>query len=206
MSASNPVGLFPVRYLIGTGMAGAPSLGLNLLVDTPERRVVGTAAVTQAVNPPLDFHADVWGSYTYLTLMPPVNSRILVTAEGNSGGPTSNSMVTFKLRLLLNSDWQTGVATYEYWDNGSWHEVANVPAKIDREFVPLEPGPVIPGSLSVGNRMQTLYGPSLQQSRASGDLAQMKALAAFAQQQLNSRDDITSALAALKAEIGKLGG
>jgi hypothetical protein len=203
MSASNPVGLFPVRYLIGTRMAGAPTLQLNLVVDTPERCVVGTASITQAVNPPLDFHADTWGNFSYLAVMPPVNTRILVTTQGNSGGPSSNSMVTFKLRLLLESDWQKGVATYEYWNNGSWHEVANVPAVIDREFLPLEPGPVIPGSVSA-SRVQTLYGVAIQQARLSGDLTHMKTLAAYAQQQLDSHGEISTALAALKTEISKL--
>ncbi|AOI72637.1 DUF1842 domain-containing protein [Burkholderia ubonensis] len=201
MSEKTLAGLFPVAYVIGTEAPGAPTLRLALLVDTPERSVVGTATVTQAVNPPVEFHADVWGNYTYMALMPPANTRILVTLQGNDGGPNSNSVVTFKLQLVLESDWQRGVASYSYFDNGSWHAVENVPARIDREFVTLEPGPVIP---SLYGRSQTLYGVSVHQATASGDLAHMKTVAAAANHQLQSRDEIAAALAALKAEIARL--
>ena len=74
------VGLFPVSYRIGTGAPGAQSLALHLLVSTPDTKVNGTAAITQATNPPLDVHSDVWGEYTYLTVMSPGVSKILVTA------------------------------------------------------------------------------------------------------------------------------
>ena len=48
-----------------------------------------------------------------------------------------------------------------------------------------------------------LYGVALQQAAASGDLAQMKALAAQAEATLSQSADIQSALKALKAEIAK---
>ncbi|AXF23945.1 hypothetical protein CUJ89_26640 [Burkholderia pyrrocinia] len=201
MSENTRTGLFPAGYLIGTAMPGAPTLRLALLVDTPERSVVGTATITQAVNPPVEFHADVWGNYTYMALMPPVNTRILVTLQGNDGGPNANSIVTFRLHLVLENDWQSGVASYSYFDNGNWHAIENVPAKIDREFVPLEPGPVI---LEPHGGPRPLYGAPIQQATASGDLAHMKTVAAAANHQLQSRDEIASALAALKAEIARL--
>lgn len=59
MSEDLRVGLFPVRYLVGTGLPGAPQLVLDLMVDTVDHSVVGRAAVSQAVSPPLNFHADV---------------------------------------------------------------------------------------------------------------------------------------------------
>ncbi|MBN3788022.1 DUF1842 domain-containing protein [Burkholderia sp. Ac-20353] len=201
MSENSRTGLFPAGYVIGTGLPGAPTLRLALLVDTPERSVVGTATVTQAVNPPVEFDADVWGTYTYMALMPPVNTRILVTLQGNQGGPASNSIVTFRLQLVLENDWQSGVASYRYFDNGSWHAIENVPARIDREFVPLEPGSVI---LEPHGGPRPLYGAPIQQATASGDLAHMKTVAAAANHQLQSRDEIATALAALKAEIARL--
>lgn len=201
MSENPRIGLFPARYVIGTGMPGAPTLTLGLLVNTPERRIVGTASITQAVNPPLDFHADTWGTFTYMALMPPAPTRILVALEGNAGGPTSNTLVTFRLHLVLNSDWAAGVASYSYWSDGSWHEFSNVPAKIDPAF-PLEPGPVIPNEPHVGPR--PLYAATIQLASATGDLAQMKTLSAAAQQQLDSREEIMAALTALKAEIARL--
>jgi len=202
MSENTRIGLFPVGYVIGTGMAGAPTLRLALLVDTPEQKVVGTASITQAVNPPLQFHADVWGEYTYMAVMPPVNTRILVTLQGNEGGPGSNSIITFGLHLVLEHDWQSGVASYRYFSDGVWHDVENVPAKIDRELLPpLEPGPVIPRQHS---GYFPLYAAPIQQATASGDLAHMKTVAATARHQLQTRDEIASALSALKAEIARL--
>ncbi|AXV69551.1 DUF1842 domain-containing protein [Ralstonia pseudosolanacearum] len=206
MSADNAVGLFPVSYVVGTGLPGAPTLRLNLLVDTPRRKVVGNATVTQAVSPPLDLHVDVWGEFTYMALMPPHGTRILVTVQGNSGGPTSNAMTTFRLYMVVGADWQAGIASYSYWSNGQWHEVESVPARVDHEFVPLEPGPVIPETLNALTIGRTLYGPAIQRARASGDLAHMKTLAAYVQQQLDSHQEIVSAHAALHAEIRKLEG
>ncbi|MBP5114123.1 DUF1842 domain-containing protein, partial [Pseudomonas protegens] len=84
---SQAEGLFPLSYRIGTSQPGAPTLILNLLAYTPEHSVRGTSSITQAVNPPLDLHSDVWGQYTYLTVMPPSTSKILITAQGNQGGP-----------------------------------------------------------------------------------------------------------------------
>ncbi len=169
--------------------------------------MVGNATITQAVSPPLDLHIDVWGGFTYMAVMPPGKTRILVTLQGNSGGPTSNAMTTFRLHLVLNADWQAGIASYSYWVDGQWHEVESVPAHVDREFVPLEPGPVLPpetlNALTIG---RTLYGPAIQRATASGDLAHMKTLAAYAQQQLDSHQEIASANAALHAEIRKLEG
>ncbi|NYH14975.1 DUF1842 domain-containing protein [Paraburkholderia bryophila] len=196
------IGLFPARYVVGTGLPGAPTLTLGLLVDTPRRSVVGGASITQAVNPPLDFHADTWGTFTYMALMPPSETRILVVLQGNTGGPESNSITTFRLHLVLDSDWQHGVANYSYLNDGRWVEISNVPARLDPEFVPLEPGPVIPSNPHGGPT--PLYGVSIQHALASGDLAHMKTLASFAQQQLDSRESIQTGLSELKAEIARL--
>jgi hypothetical protein len=169
------IGLFPARYVVGTGLPGAP---------------------------PLEFHADTWGTFTYMALMPPSETRILVVLQGNTGGPESNSITTFRLHLVLDSDWQHGVANYSYLNDGRWVEISNVPARLDPEFVPLEPGPVIPSNPHGGPT--PLYGVSIQHALASGDLAHMKTLASFAQQQLDSRASIQTGLSELKAEIARL--
>ncbi|MFL9861066.1 DUF1842 domain-containing protein [Paraburkholderia madseniana] len=196
------IGLFPARYTVGTGLPGAPTLTLGLLIDTPRRTVIGGASITQAVNPPLDFHADTWGSFSYMALMPPVETPILMTLQGNTGGPESNSITTFRLHLVLNGDWHAGVANYSYLIDGRWQDISNVPAKLDLEFVPLEPGPVIPGDPHGGPT--PLYGVSIQHAVATGDLAHMKTLATFAQQQLDSREGIKAGLSALNEEIARL--
>jgi Domain of unknown function (DUF1842)/Domain of unknown function (DUF1843) len=204
MSENLRTGLFPVGYVIGSGMPGAPTLHLALLVDTPSSSIVGTATITQAINPPLDFHVDAWGRFSYMALMPPSNTRILVTLEGNQGGPRSNSAISFKLYLVLNNDWQTGTASYSYFSNGVWHDIASVPVKTEREFVPLEPGPVILKTQDPHWGPAPMYAVSIQHATASGDLARMKTLAAAAKHQLDSQKEIAAALSTLKAEITRL--
>ncbi|EJM17212.1 Protein of unknown function (DUF1842) [Pseudomonas sp. GM18] len=207
MSGSNqqPVGLFPLCYRIGTSAPGAQSLALNLLVFTPEQTVSGTATITQATNPPLDVHSDVWGEYTYLTVMSPGVSKILITAQGNNGGPGSNSIVNFKLHLVVGSDWREGVANYEYYNGERWvqvtapaHLVESVPSNAYKS-VPLEPGPVIPAYPPI----MPLYAAPIQSAIASGDLAQMKNLARLAQQQLDQQPQLQSALETAKGEISR---
>jgi hypothetical protein len=48
------------------------------------------------------------------------------------------------------------------------------------------------------------YGPPIQQAIASGDLANMKQVAAAAEQHLQQVGDVRSALEYLKIEIAKL--
>lgn len=204
-STQQNVGLFPVCYRIGTGQPGAQSLAINLLVSTPQHEVTGTSVVTQATNPPLDQHADVWGEYTYMTVMSPGVSKILITAQGNQGGPASNSIVTFKLHLVVGTDWKDGVANYQYFDGQRWHEVNNAPARMvdsvrSSAFPPFEPGPVI----NPRTPIVPLYGAPIQSAIASGDLAQMKNLAQLAKQQLDQQPQLKSALEAAKSEISRL--
>jgi hypothetical protein len=202
------VGLFPLSYRIGTSAPGAQSLALNILVFTPDETVSGTAAITQATNPPLDVHSDVWGEYTYLTVMSPGVSKILITAQGNHGGPGSNSIVNFKLQLVVGTDWKEGVANYSYLNGQQWVEVNNAPAHLvdsvrsNVSALPLEPGPVIPPESSYPPIMP-LYAAPIQSAIASGDLAQMKNLARLAQQQLDQQPQLQSALETAKGEISR---
>jgi hypothetical protein len=198
-STQQNVGLFPVCYRIGTGAPGAQTLSLNLLVSTPQHEVSGTAAITQATNPPLDVHADVWGEYTYMTVMSPGVSKILITAQGNHGGRGSNSILSFKLHLVVGTEWKDGVANYQYFDGQRWHEVNNAPAHlVDSFYPPLEPGPVIVPPI------MPLYAAPIQSAIASGDLAQMKNLAKLAQQQLDQQPQLQGALEAAKSEVSRL--
>ena len=202
-------GLFPVSYIITTGAPGAQNLQLNLLVNSSGETVTGTAHVTQATNPPLDLHSDVRGQFTYLTIMPPSEGRILITAQGSAGAPHSSAAVNFKIHLVLEHDWKKGVANYSYFNGQQWVDVENAPAKLNEKLqsrrhpeIPMGPGPVIPS----GGHVIPLYGVPIQSAIASGDLTHMKTLASLAQQQLDSKPQLEAALAELKAEIAKLGG
>lgn len=163
------VGLFPVSYVIGTGAAGAQRQELDLLIYTPGQSVRGTTQITQATNPPLNLHVDVWGTYSYLTVLPPSQSKILVTLQGNHGGPTANSPVIFKERLVLNVDWLTGVATYEYQVSPQeWISVGQVPAKREDSRVK-ESGAV--------DKQARLNSATLEAAIASGNAEHLKAIA-----------------------------
>jgi len=199
------VGLFPLSYRIGTSAPGAQSLTLNLLVFTPEQTVSGTAFVTQATNPPLELQSDVWGEYTYMTVMSPAVSKILITAQGNHGGPGSNSPVNFKLQLVVGSDWKEGVANYQYLDGQRWITVNNVPAHLEQPVQSNVLPATGPGQVIVPYPpIMPLYAAPIQSAIASGDLAQMKHLAALAKQQLDQQPQLQSALEAAKSEISKL--
>jgi Domain of unknown function (DUF1842) len=46
------IGLYPVELIISNGLAGAPTLHLNLLVNAPTGAITGTGRITQALAPP----------------------------------------------------------------------------------------------------------------------------------------------------------
>ncbi|AJO77816.1 MULTISPECIES: DUF1842 domain-containing protein [Pseudomonas] len=203
---SSPAGLFPLSYRIGEPIPGAPSLALDLLVYTPEQSVRGTSLITQAVSPPLELPTDVWGQYTYLTVMPPSSSKILISAQGNQGGPGSNSVITFKIKLVVDNDWKNGIATYQYYNDHSWVTVENVPAQLldPAHSYALQAPQQSTAALPAYPPIHPLYAAPIHGAIASGDLAQMKVLASQARQQLEQLPQLRNALDAAKDEIGKL--
>lgn len=164
-------GLFPVSYLIGNNQPGAPRLQLDLLVYTPDRSVNGHATITQATNPPLDLNLDVWGSYSYLTVQPPSEGKILLTVRGNHGGPHANSPEQFELRALLDQDWQKGEASYRYYNGQRWIEVDKVPVVLELKRIQ---------TLANVDLSTELHNATLEAVIATGDIAQLKQLASGA--------------------------
>ena len=136
MTTSNTeTGLFIASFQIGESMPGGIIFTLHLTVNTPNELVNGMGRITQAINPPLDIHTKLDGSYTYMTVMPN-NSHILVTASGyppvsmppGSGiGPVI--LPNCELRMILDSTWQSGTANYKFLNaDGVWQSVNNAPA------------------------------------------------------------------------------
>ncbi|WP_236248662.1 DUF1842 domain-containing protein [Pseudomonas mosselii] len=164
-------GLFPVSYLIGTNAPGAPRLQLDLLVYTPDRSVNGHALITQTTNPPLELALDAWGTYSYLTVQPPSEGKILLTVRGNQGGPHANSPEQFELRALLDLDWQKGTASYRYYNGQRWIEVDNVPVVLELKRIQ---------TLANVDLMTELHNATLEAVIATGDVAQLKQLASGA--------------------------
>jgi Domain of unknown function (DUF1842) len=130
-------GLFIGSWEIGTMLPGAPLLTVNLALAAPTGIVTGLGKITQATNPPLDVASKLDGDYTYLTVMPDA-SHILVTITGypilnwpaHVGiGPVVNPNLS--LRMVLDSDWQRGTATFSFQTpDGNWQKIESATAHI----------------------------------------------------------------------------
>lgn len=118
-------GLFHTRLNVSTGLLGAPVLTLDLVVDTPRKRVSGLARVFQSTNPPQNFKAQVWGDYSELKLGNKGEAHIVLNLAGSPSGPLSQIAQTFHLHGILAGDWASGTASYRYAINGQWQEVAH---------------------------------------------------------------------------------
>jgi hypothetical protein len=131
------VGLFPVCYAIGGEKPGAPLFKVSLLVYTPGKTVTGYGTVTQAISPPLRVETKLSGDFTYMTVMPK-NVHILIVATGYPvvhwpphGGIGPVILPNVHLRMVLNGDWKSGTANYQYQDSkGNWQEVKDAPVKM----------------------------------------------------------------------------
>lgn len=126
-------GLFIVSYKIASPNLGAPTFEVHFAVNTPAKTVSGKGLVHNGtVNPPFNLHTDLRGDYTYMTVMPN-NTHILVVAEGypnikfppHAGiGPVI--LPNTKLRMVLESNWQSGKANFSYTDDkGNWQDVVD---------------------------------------------------------------------------------
>jgi hypothetical protein len=127
------VGLFPVSYEITSGLMGAPTFTVHLVVSTPARRVNGQGMVTNgSINPALNVPTTLEGDYTYMTVMPN-ETHILVVANGTGpiGLTTPLEGPNTKLRMVLESDWASGTANFSYVDNnGRWQDVTDAKVTI----------------------------------------------------------------------------
>lgn len=185
------IGLFPLSYIISTDAEGAQRLVLDLLVHPADRTLRGTAQLTQATNPPLDLNLDVWGTYSYQLFLPPSPSNLLITLQGNHGGPTANSPIIFSLKLAVGTDWQKGQAGYRYLNTQRQWIVVEAPAHREENRIK-----------AFGNAdiQAQLLAATLEAAIATGDVDHLKALAAGdAGQALNTAIDST------KSASGKAG-
>ncbi|HEY0554442.1 MAG TPA: DUF1842 domain-containing protein [Thermoanaerobaculia bacterium] len=136
--SSIETGLFLVKYQVGTGAPGAPALNLSLAVNTVHKAIHGIGEITQAVNPPVDVHTRVDGTYLPILIMG--GPSILVEASGmppvhwpdrrRPQGPGPVILSNFFLRMVLQS-WEGGGTAYYRYQNaeGQWVEVSDVPVK-----------------------------------------------------------------------------
>lgn len=127
------VGLFNAHYRITNHLAGGVEMQLNLTVNTVNKRITGMAHISQATNPPMNIISEIQGDYNYMCTMQ--SCSILVVAEGVSpfqpmihDVPQINKNLT--LRIVMDENWQKGVANYKYCINNEWHEVTQARVEI----------------------------------------------------------------------------
>jgi hypothetical protein len=131
-------GLFVAAYEISTGLAGAPTLHVHLVVDAPSKAVTGIGYLTQAVSPAPTYRTWYRGSFTYLTFMPN-EENILVTAVGYPPGtlPIEPIAPNGDLRMALDASWTAGVATFRY----DGHEIENATVRLVQPAIVAGTGP-----------------------------------------------------------------
>jgi hypothetical protein len=127
------VGLFNAHYRITNHLLGGVEMQLNLTVNTVNKRITGMAHISQATNPPMNIISEIQGDYNYMCTMQ--SCSILVVAEGVSpfqpiirDVPQIHKNLT--LRIVLDENWQKGVANYKYCINNEWHEVTQAQVEI----------------------------------------------------------------------------
>lgn len=183
------VGLFHTIYH-SPSIPGGVSLTLNLLVNTPAKKITGQAHLFQATNPPLNETYEVFGDYTVLNIMimGAPQPLYIISLTGHAPGSTTP---TFYLNGTFQDTWQHGWVSYRYLVDGEWHH--------QTQTIQAEESP----SLQPHQHFIPLYAAALQQASATGSLLELKQLAATAQAQLNQSDDIHQALTKLNAHIAE---
>ncbi|MBI6853768.1 DUF1842 domain-containing protein [Pseudomonas cichorii] len=189
------LGLFHTRLNIQSPLLGAPTLILDLLVDTVRKKVSGVANITQTTHPISTFHAEVWGTYFELFISPQIGGTITLHLEGNPSGELSQIAATFNLHGILDLDWSNGNVGYKYYTDGRWNAVKNATAHL---------APLLPPQSQTPRHPLPLYASAVQQAQQSGNLAQLKSVVSQGGQQIQQNSALSSALEQLKAEIARL--
>lgn len=116
---------FLANYRCGSGLAGAQTLTLELVVSTPfsspqTTTVGGIGTITQATAPPLDLRTNISG------VVHALNGPIAVAMTGTAGSGQQN----FQGVLVLPNGWgKPGSATYWYLRDGQQIHVGPVDAE-----------------------------------------------------------------------------
>ncbi|MDA0118872.1 DUF1842 domain-containing protein [Vibrio sp. T11.5] len=120
--------ILAAHYHIGNGLSGGVSFDIKLLVASEDKSILGKGHIFQAVNPPLNVLTDLNGSFNYQCEMR--DCHIMVTLQGYQPypgiPPVGIDLHNVTLNILLNDDWKSGIASYQYKNSsGEWIEVEN---------------------------------------------------------------------------------
>lgn len=122
LSTKATVGLFPLTLQSESSLLGAPTVNLQLTIDTPNKTVSGLATVSNgSLAKPIVCKSHVTGDFIYETVMSPGESKIRIDVTGHpqihwpkGGGVGPVIPKNFSAMILLNTDWSEGTIQYEY--------------------------------------------------------------------------------------------
>jgi hypothetical protein len=123
------------HFMIGTRLPGAPYLDAFLTAPPDSDRVTGHGVLTQATNPPLHANNAFHGVVTVLVSGP--LTKQIYSLHGTALPPLPGATHVTHLLITLDAIWgTTGKATYTYVVGASFHEVRDVPVKV--QWMPQE--------------------------------------------------------------------
>jgi hypothetical protein len=186
-------GLFLLKLQSVSKLPGAPTLHLTLTVDTVNQKVSGYEEVTQALLHPVVSKGHVYGDLIYEYVWGP-GSKVRIDLTGYpiihwpaGGGVGPVILPNFRATLLLDTHYSKGEVHYEYLAADGWHSITQEIDNIEAARPPII----------------VLYGVTLHDAAASGDLPKLKSLKGEAEKQLA---DLQAGLASVNAAIAKAGG
>jgi len=120
------VGVFLGKWTIGEPKPGAKLVHLQVIVDVVNKRITGTATLTQAVNPPLDHPFQVSGLYHDITIPGGVAHAFSLRTPVTPlfGAPSIEIIGDFA------NDWQKGVATVHYAIGSTFGSLVDAPIAV----------------------------------------------------------------------------
>lgn len=127
-------GLFIGSWKAGLQVPGAPTLWMDLMFNAVSRAVSGAGLITQAVNPSVPVYTHLVGDYTDIS-----DQHHLVVLTGYPVPPNGSVVEpNAYVRMLLNSDWRSGTATFSYRTGDVWHTIEGVP--VEKADIPAQAG------------------------------------------------------------------
>lgn len=119
-------GLFIQSYKIASKLLGTPTFEIHLAVNAPQRSISGPGFISNnSTRTSMKIYSNLSGEFNFKTVTPD-KTQILVHLKG-SASPlpiVPIKIPNIDLSMILESDWQTGTATYSYMDErGNWNEI-----------------------------------------------------------------------------------
>lgn len=125
------IGLFQLNLVSTTGLLGAPTFHLGLLVNPSGETVTGLVNITQAIDPKLsgsNVNVNVTGTYQELVFGAQTTKVIVLNGEYVYSVPPpaiGSFLCKFNAVIHLDEDWN-GTGSYTWGFN---QKAANVPTK-----------------------------------------------------------------------------